>query len=241
LSKFSFSLRKSVAQLAIIGAAGFLASTAQADVLTLDGMANGFEEGTVTTLDPAMSGLADLGQLSFSQNTNGNLSTLLTYCIEVSQSTSDAPTEYGIVDGITYFGAAKAEAIGKLFSGFDLWNTDQVTTTAETAALQLALWEITHETAMDAGMIDLDLSSGNFSAVMNNQDISVLAQGWLDALPGVTNVYKVDALHNPDFQDLLALSTAATEVPEPASIALVLGALGAMGATSRRRKAAAAV
>lgn len=240
MSKNTFSLRKTVAHLAGFGIAGLLAmaAPAQATTLALTGEPHGYENVTVTNGTPPLTGTMGAGQLQFTRDDNGTVSDFLSYCVELFQATSDTPVTYGFVDGATYYGAEKADALGRLFSGFDLWNTDQVVTGPETAALQLAIWEIVNETLRNTGgQLDLNLATGNFTATSENPDTAPLAQSWLDALPGVTNVYTIGAMTNPEHQDLLVLEKSSSEVPEPASLALVLGALGAMGAATRRRKA----
>ena len=71
-----------------------------------------------------------------------------TFCVELTEffSFSATPmTGYNVVAGNTYFGAAKAEALGKLMT-YVSQNAAQVDTAAESTSLQLAIWNLVYDT-----------------------------------------------------------------------------------------------
>jgi hypothetical protein len=209
------------------------AAPAQATTLAYQNYVYGAQTATITNLSPAVSATVGAGALLFSKVDNGVTSTLAAYCVDIFQSVSSSAQQYTLVNGVTHFGTAKADALGRLFTAFEVWNGNTSTTAQESSALQLAVWEIVNETATTAGKLNFNLSSGNFKATSTGSGTIALAQGWLDGLASANNWYQVGAYENGSYQDYLALN----KVPEPGSMALVLGALGALGVASRRKKA----
>lgn len=208
---------------------------AHATALTFQDFAQGAETVTFTNNSPATTERVSAGEMLFGRNDGGVTSTLRAYCVDIFQSASYSAQDYTLVNGITHFGAEKAADLGRLFTEFDAWNGNTSITAQETAALQIAVWEIVNETARTASSPQLDLSSGNFTITAGGTSTIALAQGWLNGLASANNWYQVSAYENATYQDYLVLN----KVPEPGSLALVLGALGSMGLVARRRKAKA--
>lgn len=223
----------------IIGALalGWLATTnpAQATALTFQNYAQGYESVSFTNDTPAAIGSFGAGEMLFGMNDGGVTSVLRAYCVDIFQNASSSAQTYTLASGIAHFGAEKAANLGRLFTSFDAWNGATSITAKETAALQIAVWEIVNETARTASSLNLNLSSGNFKITAAATGTVALAQGWLNGLASANNWYQVSAYENASYQDYLVLN----KVPEPGSLALVLGALGGMGLVARRRKAKA--
>nr|WP_315208325.1 PEP-CTERM sorting domain-containing protein [uncultured Albidiferax sp.] len=233
----AFSRTKMASRIIGALALGWLATSnpAQATALTFQNYAQGSQAVSFTNGTPAASGSFGAGEMLFGMNDGGVTSVLRAYCVDIFQNASSSAQTYTLASGIAHFGAEKASELGRLFTSFDAWNGSTSITAQETAALQIAVWEIVNETARTASRLQLNLSSGNFKITSAGTGTVALAQGWLNGLATANNWYQVSAYENASYQDYLVLN----KVPEPGSLALVLGALGGMGLVARRRKAKA--
>ncbi len=229
------SIRKLASHAPAFALAGVLAAagSAHATSLSFTGFAHGYQIAAISNASPATGGVYGAGELQFSMVDNGVTSTLNAYCVDIFQSASALPQEYTLVNGVTHFGAERANDLGRLFTLFDSLNTDNSVSALETGAMQLAIWEIVNEVATAGGNLAFDLASGGFTATSS---ATVLAQSLLDGLSTVTSSYNVSVYESASYQDYLVLN----KVPEPGSLALMFGALGALGFTARKRQAAAA-
>jgi hypothetical protein len=230
----AFPRTKMASRIAAVLAVGWLAAAnpAQATALTFQNYVQGSQAVSFTNGAPAASGSFGAGEMLFGMNDGGVTSVLRAYCVDIFQNASSSAQNYTLASGISHFGAEKAADLGRLFTSFDAWNGATSITAQETAALQIAVWEIVNETARTASSLKLDLSSGNFKITAAATGTVALAQGWLNGLATANNWYQVSAYENATYQDYLVLN----KVPEPGSLALVLGALGSMGLVARRRK-----
>ena len=159
---------------------------------------------------------------------------LYTYCVQLTQSFNwGTPYAVNVTLASDYFannpvfgagsgvGNAKAALLGKLFSYVEADPT-RVDTSAESTALQLAVWNIVYDT-------DLTLGSGAFH---DSSSYAVAASGFLSA----ANSYA-----GPLTQAVYVLDGAAQDqliwrrVPEPMSVSLVAVALFGLSFTRRRR------
>lgn len=217
------------------------AGQAQAAVtLAYTGYVQGSQTVDFVSLSPVNSDTYNAGESRFLKNEDGVNSIFEAYCVDIFQYRSASPNVYTLVDGTTYFGAEKADDLGRLMTLFDVWNGSTTITAQETGAMQMAIWEIVQETTTVNGQFDFDLSSGIFTATSTGVGTAALAQSWLDTFGTVASQYEVNVYSNPTYQDYMVLSSVTNNVPEPGSLALVLGAAGVMGGVARRRKARAA-
>jgi hypothetical protein len=99
----------------------------------------------------------------------------------------------------------------------------------EVTALQLAIWEVSYDSAWD-------LASGGFQVIEADPAAVALASTWLVALatPGLT--LDVAPVRHGSFRDVIFVSNATLAViPEPGTVALVGLGLGALLARRPRR------
>jgi hypothetical protein len=219
------------------------AGQAQARVtLAYEGYVQGSESISYVSSDPAHADTYNAGESKFVMKTDGVSSIFEAYCVDIFQYRSTSANVYTLVDGVTYFGAEKADDLGRLMTLFDLWNGTTAITAQETGALQMAIWEIVQETTTVDGQFQFDLATGIFTQTSAGVGTAALAQSWLDTFGGVESRYEVSAYTNATYQDYLVLTdaTITNAVPEPGSLALVLGAIGALGGAARRRKSTTA-
>ncbi|WP_333608274.1 PEP-CTERM sorting domain-containing protein [Arsukibacterium sp.] len=161
---------------------------------------------------------------------------LTTFCIEFSQLIKTNQTlTYQIQSADELFGAAKADAITRLYSGF----RDQTGTSIGNAAFQLALWEIVHDFQSDlSGFL---LERGSFKTTSSNQSVT-LAQSWLDQLANIKSQHTMHVMTNSQSQNQLIFSgqpQTSFNDPVPVSAPATLGifGLGLLALGLRRRQA----
>lgn len=159
----------------------------------------------------------------------------LTYCIEITQDVqlTNPPTSYGFT-----FGALKnapqpgsgvnpdgsGTGMGSVKAGYlqELWGRDyntSLTSAANSAAFQLAVWKIVYGDTMTGGALDFSLQHGQLTALdatnshAGDYGIVSQAQTWLNALTGAPNAPHWDllALTSSTYQDQI------TVLPLPAS------------------------
>jgi hypothetical protein len=159
-------------------------------------------------------------------------SPFLSYCIELAQNFSFGTTynNYNPVplasgSNTSPMGPAKAMDLALLVAqNF----TDSFTSTVKTVAMQLAIWEIVHETAgsysVTGGLFNVNAGNANVN------DARSLADKWLAELPGLTATVPMLTLSSATNQDFI------TVVPVPPSVALFAGGLlfGLWGVRRRR-------
>jgi hypothetical protein len=173
----------------------------------------------------------------------GSASSFLTYCTDIFQTFSwNNNHHYRLVGNGTSPGLTlrQADLLGKLYTLAGL----AVDTTDESAAFQLAVWEIVTETGSALG-----ITSGAFrldSGASPGQ--RAMADNWLTAVLDVHAGKSYDAhrLFSAQFQDFVwftelpvvqqAGSGQPTVVPEPSSYALAGLALASLALSRRRRR-----
>jgi Thioester domain/PEP-CTERM motif len=233
------SLRLATA-VALCGAA----VSAQAATMTLSGYKYG-NGNSVNASAPVYSGGAGgfVGTLTgagfpFDTSIGG----LNTYCVELGEffSPGTSYTNYNVVTATSYFNASKALQLAKLLT----YANPQVTSAGAglqddaSTSLQLAIWNIVYDN-------DATLSGGLFS---DTSIYAAQANSFLLNSASAVNSLQVFVLKSQTGvptgstgqQDQLMWigggGPTAGNIPEPTSLALAFGALGALGFSARRRR-----
>lgn len=209
--------------LGVIVTAG-LVGLAQAESVRLDDFAIPGPSGLAVTLDhlPHVGWHGAAGQ--FAGVLDG--ASFLTYCVELPQHADFGVlyTNYSPVDGVSAFGAEKADDLARLVSHLGMsprWST-------EAAMVQAAIWEVVHE----PGRV-YSFSGGQVRAT----GLDAQTQDWLDgfdwaAALQAAPVVRVGAMASPTHQDFLTV----TPVPEPQTYALIGLGLGIVLLVAHRRR-----
>jgi hypothetical protein len=206
------------------------AHAAQAATVTLNSWTFG-SGNAVNTVQPGYNGAAG----GFSGKLDGV--GVMTYCVELTQhfNWNTSYTNFTDETALDHFGASgdKALKLARLVSYAFYDTVVHVGTAAQSTSLQLAIWNVVYDG-------DDTLSSGAF---VDTSGYASYASTLLNASQSFTNMANVWVLASPTQQDQLHWSrltagrpsNAEGEVPEPASLALVLAALGAAAFAARGR------
>ena len=151
------------------------------------------------------------------------------WCIELTQyfgfshNYSDYKPSPGSDATMTLLGRLFAEAFG-----------DALTSRANSAAFQLAIWEIVND---GSSLTNLDLGAGTFRVLNNRGNVTAVAQAqtWLRNLGQFSDTYDLVLLRSPSHQDFVTFgeSFPQFDAPEPVPFALILLGLVAMGVVRR--------
>jgi hypothetical protein len=204
--------------LAVAVAGLFAAQPALADTLTFGGFTNGSASVSITspiTLSPSAGG--------FSMTDVDTSSTFQAWCVDIFQTLA-SPSSYTLQSASSFYSSdpGKATALSQLASS----SLSSVTNATNSAAFQLAVWEIVNE-ASGGGY---SLTAGNFKASSTTAVINA-ANSMLGNLSGpITMTASVWA--SGSSQDIAVFAP----VPEPETYAMMLAGLGLMGFVARRRK-----
>ena len=162
-------------------------------------------------------------RLEFAQAAPGSF---VAWCAELTQSFSfGVAYEYQQVSGASYFGAAKAADLSRLFTAAQGFVVDKFTS----AALQAGIWEIIYEHDPS-----FSLTGGTFKGAPQDaagQGAFDVVNGFLMNLGSYKADARIDVLENGVQQDFLVAT-----IPEPETWMLFGMGLGVVGLLRRRRQ-----
>jgi hypothetical protein len=182
---------------------------------------------------PVQSGAGNYfaGSLNLSVSSNSNMSSASTFeafCIEPSQWSSGSALSYSVTS-LSSLGSARATDVAALYSQSfsSTANNNQ-----NSAAFQLALWELSKDDgSLSSGNVQKTSSTAAAVVTAANSMISNAKNGTMGNTHYAFNLYT-----NASNQDYLVASITAA-VPEPETYAMMLGGLGLIAFTARRRQA----
>ena len=213
--------------------AGLATSPATAAPVTLHQFQYGYE-----AIDTTLTGYVGVGGFVGEFN-GGAANSFETFCTDLFQSFSwnVTYTNYELVanGAVNGFSFNQAAMLGKLFT-----TAGPITNHDSSVAFQLAVWEITHDSAPGS------ILSGNFAVEAGGTAAQLsLAQTWLTTAGSASaaNNYVVTRLFSPTNQDFIVAGKRSGggtggQVDEPAALSLAVAALAGLALVRRRRKSA---
>lgn len=228
-----------------------LASTAAVAALALPQLAFG-QTGSLnmssyaypSALNFSVTGRGTVGAGGFNASFNENFAlppgpnSFVAYCVDLAQSFSFGSTFSVIGANVSsIFGGVRASVLDRLYTQ----HFAAADTRVESAAFQLAVWEVIQEAPTTAFGTNA-LGSGSFvataatSGTTLDSDAITMANSWLNTLTAASGGYSLTVLASATHQDQMM----ATPVPEPETYMMLLAGLGLMGFVARRRRQGAA-
>ena len=168
-----------------------------------------------------------IGEFKFSGNyvVGGAPASFLTYCLDLFHGTANGI--YDIVSLSTLYTGTKATNINKILANAASGNA---TTTDESAAIQMALWEVAYETSgtfnVNSGVFNITGSGSSAARNMANSYLSNLGT-W-----NVSGSQTAQLLVSQGKQTQVFLAP----VPEATTWAMMIVGMGVVGSSVRRRR-----
>lgn len=209
------------------GAALCSGPAALANSVTLNptGFANGYESFNFSVPTADDPNAVPTG--AFTGNIDGG-PPITFFCFELTQTFSFG-SSYTYDDSVQSGG--KYTTLSELFT--EAFATSTIST-LNSAAFQLAVWEILEETT--PGSLSPGVNQGTFYVTNDNGNTTTVAaaNALIAGLPSTAG-YTIHLLHSDTNQDFVYGVPPLLRVPEPASVLLIAGALAAMLFALRRR------
>jgi hypothetical protein len=201
----------------------------------------------VSTTDIESTPGALAGAFDFDEVDGGGtvLSSFVAWCFDLDNGISTGTYTYNAASGLLssnppYLAGAQTRVQTLFDSAYDLDETDGVLSSAvNSAAFQLALWEVLYDDDLDLGttLADADTNGGYGFAGSGGDGVTAKAQYYLGKYdPDAAKAWNIATFDSESAQDI----GVATAIPLPAAAWLLLGVSGALVGAKRRsaRKAA---
>ena len=219
--------------LCVLSAGLAYAPLAHADTLKATGYTVGSQDVTLTSPGFVLGPTVHAGALNLNPPAG-----VIAYCIDIFQTISigttynDYTTSSLAADaGIT---AARKAKVSQLFHGF--YDTS-LTSSTNTAAFQLALWEIVFETGPTLNVDGADVANRGVTYASNPNspsNVISIADTWLGGLSSFSSDLNGFTTYRSGYhQDLIGYH--GEKVPEPATWVMLAAGLGLIGFRARRR------
>lgn len=225
-------MKLNIVRVAVLGLLGVGAAAAHAVTLNLTGPAYpGLNNVNVTatgTTPATYTGGAGAFMGTLSGAGVFDSASFVAYCAELEQSFNwGSLPGYSLVTPAAYNGAgangwgANSVAIGNRLGELLTFALPTANTSANSTALQLAIWNTIYDT-------DNTVASGAFTDISG---YAGQADAYLTGSLSTVSTLQIGVLTNREHQDFLAYAP----VPEPGTYALMAAGLGVMGFLARRR------
>lgn len=213
-------------------AAATAVAPAAADTLVMTGTTYGSQN-----VDTSMTNWVGAGQ--FAAKLNGV--SFATYCTDIYEAFAfnTVYSSYYVAPNGTSggFTLSQADMLSKLYTVADNGVTAKVDTLDESAAFQLAVWEVMNETSSTWKLSGTDRGAFYVESGATSNQLT-LANSWLQqAATSATSTFDVVRLASKGQQDMI-LAKPVSPIPEPSTYAMLLAGLGAVGFMAKRRRAA---